>query len=171
MTRLALPTSILASILLLAVATSLGACGSEENDTLTLEQANEAFGSTSSALISVDGTAVDASQSGSEISASASCTGGGSAAVSGTFTDEQSFTLSVDFEGCSQDGLTMDGNLDYGAVVTDNGVAIVMDGTLSYSGNFEATCRFDIRLAINLDGVEVDGSVCGQEITASVTGR
>ena len=171
MTKHARSVLSLVSILVLGLTLGLGACGGDEGDTLSPAQANEAFSSTSAALVSVDTAAEGASQNGDQISASASCAAGGSAAVSGTFTDGQTFNLDVDFAACSQDGITIDGSLAYGAVITENGVAMVMDGTLSYGGKFEATCRFDIRMSVNIDGIEIDGSVCGQEITVSVAGR
>ena len=158
----------------LVAAGGLGAtgCGGEEGtDTLNQAQANQTFSATFEALGSVDAAALEASISGGEISASAQCSGGGTASFSGSFENTETFTFDVEFQNCTESDITIDGSLDYGATLTENGFTMIMDGTLTYSGSVEATCDVDVSMQVNLDGFSIEGAVCGQEVTVSITGR
>ncbi len=164
--------ALIVSILATGLAINLTGCSSSEDTELTEQEANQVYSSTTAALVGVDSAAQAASVSGNQVTATANCAGGGSASVTGTFDGREAFNLDVDFQGCSESNITVDGTLQYAAAITDNGAAITMTGSLTYSGQIEATCTIDVTTVVNATtGVSIEGQVCGQDITVEGIGR
>jgi hypothetical protein len=164
--------TFLASIFVFALVLPVLGCGGDEN-TLSQEEAGQAFASLSQATTSVEAAAREASLeiSDNEISATVTCLNGGFASVAGIFDSNESFSLSVEFNSCTETNITIDGSLDYAATVTENGITTIMDGSLSFSGAVEGNCTIDVITTINDASVSVDGSVCGQNVDVSVDGQ
>lgn len=161
-----------ASILVSALVLPVFGCGGDEN-TLSQEEAGQAFASLSQSMSSVETAAREASVeiSDSEISATVTCLNGGSASVEGIFDSDESFSLSVELDGCTETNITIDGSLDYTATVTESGLTVIMDGFLSFAGAVEGSCTIDVTTTVGDAGVSIDGSVCGQNVDASVDGQ
>lgn len=72
--------------------------------------------------------------------------------------------LSIVFDGCTADGVTIDGTMSYAALVTTTEVNAEMHGDLEWSGAAEGTCAVDIEAHVTTDGVSassVSGGLCG----------
>ncbi|MCG8417737.1 MAG: hypothetical protein MJE77_07305 [Proteobacteria bacterium] len=148
------------------VAMGLMGCSSSDGDTLSEEQANRAYASTSTAITEVNTAAAQASISGDQVSVTVDCSGGGTAAVDGRFGGQSDFSLDVVFDNCVESGITIDGTLDYQATINDNGARVAMSGTLTYSGEVDATCGIDVTLELDsTSGISIEGSICGQDVS------
>lgn len=161
-----------ASILVSAFVLPAVGCGGDEN-TLSQEEAGQAFASLSQAMTGVESAAREESIeiSDSEISVTVACLNGGSASVEGNFDSNESFSLSVEFDSCAETNITIDGSLGYAGTITEDGLTITMEGSLSFSGQVEGSCTIDVTTTVSDAGATVDGSVCGQQVDASVAGR
>lgn len=95
------------------------------------------------------------------------CEDGGSMHVDAEaeVTEEQTQgELSIAFDGCVADGVTIDGTLTYAALVTSTNVDAEMHGDLEWSGAAEGTCVVDIEAHVSTDGTvatSVSGGLCG----------
>ena len=109
--------------------------------------------------------AASASASGGSVTATATCTGGGSVSISGDWTDDESFSVDLVFAGCSEQGVTVSGDLHYQATSTTSGlmVSMSMSGELSFSGQIEGDCEVDIDMAVSETAVTISGSMCGHD--------
>jgi hypothetical protein len=125
-------------------------------------------------------------RAGANVNYSGPCTGGGSASYVGSaeaVTDGAgagavTFDLAATFDACSVAGITISGDLDYSAaVVADTTSAMTelkMIGSLSYDGEVEGSCDWDLRMkfAANTSGMasaEFSGSICGHDASGALT--
>lgn len=187
------------TILLTAVGLLLGAC----SNNLSERDAQVAFAATYVALaegqtqaqLAASGTPVvegeDTSFRGLSPRASANvnysgpCTAGGTASyvgsaeavADGAGAGAVTFDLAASFDACSVGNITVSGDLDYSAsVVADAASAMVelkMVGSLSYDGDVEGACDWDLRMkvAANSTGTasaEFSGSLCGHDANVAV---
>jgi hypothetical protein len=108
------------------------------------------------------------------------CPSSGHYTIEGSITDENHFDVSVGFEGCTADGVTISGHLALHAdvTVTDNSSRVHVDyeGELEWSGAAEGSCDVDMvaDVAVSVSGndASVDasfhGHVCGYSADAVV---
>jgi hypothetical protein len=78
--------------------------------------------------------------------------------------------LSIAFDGCTADGVTIDGSLSYAARVTEAEVSAEMHGDLEWSGDAEGSCAIDLEVTVTKDGPNVGastiaGGLCGHAWT------
>lgn len=72
--------------------------------------------------------------------------------------------LSITFDGCNADGVTIDGAITYAAVVdTTNGTDVTAEihGELEWSGDAEGACAVDIEAHVSTAGASASSSVSG----------
>ncbi|HWB75994.1 MAG TPA: hypothetical protein VG755_13590 [Nannocystaceae bacterium] len=72
--------------------------------------------------------------------------------------------LSITFDGCNADGVTIDGAITYAALVdTTDGTDVTAEvhGELEWSGDAEGTCAVDISAHVTSDGASATSSVSG----------
>jgi hypothetical protein len=101
------------------------------------------------------------------------CPDGGSLSVDAEaeVTDESTeAALSIAFDGCVADGVTIDGAMSYAARVTPTEVTAEVHGELDWSGDAEGTCAVDIEASVTRDGQSVtansvSGGLCGHAWT------
>lgn len=121
------------------------------------------------------------------------CEGGGSMLVAGRVEDGNAFTLDLDFDGCVDDDVVIDGtltvvaNLDVDVDIDDDdddpdhaGAAVVVeyDGLLVFDGDVEGSCSIDATVragAVVFEGfaaagVSVEGSICGNDADDVIDG-
>ena len=108
------------------------------------------------------------------------CPDGGSYRAVGTFANNETFDLSVEFENCSADGVVIDGSLAlYAKVEVDEHgtrVETSYSGELTWSGAAQGSCGIDMTASVVVatsdDSSEVDvefhGEICGYEADAVV---
>jgi hypothetical protein len=108
------------------------------------------------------------------------CPDGGSYRAVGTYVDEKSFDLSVAFDGCSADGVVIDGDLALHAEVdisgNDTRVSMSYEGELTWSGEANGSCGIDVTASVAVevddDSADVDaefhGDICGYDDDAVV---
>jgi hypothetical protein len=108
------------------------------------------------------------------------CVGGGSYRAIGTYADGNTFELSIEFEGCSADGVVIDGSLAMHALVDvdDHGTRVETsyEGELSWSGAAQGSCDIDVNalVVVTTDDdssdveVEFHGDICGYDADAVV---
>jgi hypothetical protein len=97
------------------------------------------------------------------------CPGGGSMTVDaeGEVTEDRTEAmLSIAFDGCVADGVTIDGSMSYAGRVTSEDVTAEIHGDLEWSGDTEGTCAVDIEASVTRDGPSVtassvSGGLCG----------
>ena len=80
--------------------------------------------------------------------------------------DRVEATLSIAFDGCTADGVTIDGSLSYAGLVTPEEVTAGIHGDIEWSGDVEAECAIDIEATVTRDGASVaastvSGGLCG----------
>lgn len=117
------------------------------------------------------------------LSGELACPSSGHYAIEGSIAGENEFDVSVTFEGCSAEGVTISGKLALHAEVevTDTSSRVHMDyqGELEWSGEAEGSCEIDMvaDVAVKVSGgndpsAEVDasfhGHVCGYSADAVV---
>jgi hypothetical protein len=96
------------------------------------------------------------------------CTEGGSmtvVAVGDVTHDAVSGALTVEFEGCKVDDVTIDGQIEYEGYVDDGRVSASIRGEVVWSGAVEGTCDIDVTAEVTTEGVtagaSLEGDVCG----------
>ncbi|GAB4511418.1 MAG: hypothetical protein Tsb0020_29210 [Haliangiales bacterium] len=146
---------------------SLALVGCSGGDTMSQEDANQAFATTSLALANAQEVATEVSSDGGQIDASTTCSGGGSLAISGTFDGFEEFALNVEFSGCREGNVTISGSLAYDASISQDSITVSMVGSLSYSGDISGNCDISVTTTAGEAGASVSGSVCGQSVSAS----
>ena len=147
----------------LAVAFLAAACGGD--DTLTREQAAQAFTSMQSAVTEVSTQAeVSASQHGGTVSVTAACSAGGHASASGQWVTDQSFSLDVTFTSCAVGNITINGDLSYAATESSTSATLTMEGHLSFSGAVTGSCGVDLTAALSSSTLHLSGNICGIEL-------
>ena len=168
-------TTIPCLLLLLA-----SACAEDEGPTTDLRSARTGWQSTEIALA---GAGIQTGLSGSAmvdpdgvegvVMGAVDCPDGGSlnvqaeAEVTDDLVDGE---LSIEFDNCSADGVTIDGSLSYGAHVTDAEVSAEMHGNLEWSGNVDGSCAMDLEVTVTKDGPNagastISGGLCGHAWT------
>lgn len=111
------------------------------------------------------------------------CQGGGSIHFAGNVTavandtgGYASFNFSTDYASCSFLNITMDGSVDY--VASASGTAdtakadFSIDGSLSFSGEVDGDCDFDLTYSLsatqNAANISYSGSICGHDAAATL---
>lgn len=114
------------------------------------------------------------------LSGELTCPSSGKYSIEGSITDSNTFDVSIDFDGCSADGVTISGHLAMHAevAVTDNSSRVHVDyqGELEWSGAAEGSCEIDmvadVAVAVSGNDAKVDasfhGEVCGYSADAVV---
>lgn len=117
---------------------------------------------------------------GAEGEVTASCPEGGSVRVEGRMQDEHDFSLSLAFDDCQANGVTVDGELAFLASVmateTSAEVRFEYVGHLDFSGTLDASCEVDATgyVATRTDGTEsraeaqFEGHICGVSADAVI---
>lgn len=109
-------------------------------------------------------------------------TGNAEAVVSDTGSSNVNFDLTTDFDGCTVNGVSMSGALDYSAAVDASGTGSVsttftMKGNLDFSGKVDGSCEFDLTMAVDVSGgvggggtvgATFEGSICGHKASATL---
>jgi hypothetical protein len=108
------------------------------------------------------------------------CPGGGSYRAVGSYTDGNTFDLTVEFEGCSAEGVVIDGSLAMHAKVTidEHGTHVETSyaGELAWAGAANDSCSIDVTASVSVttddDSADVDaefhGEICGYDADAVV---
>jgi hypothetical protein len=152
------------------------ACSEGDEPTADLESARSGWRSTELALAEA-GIHTGFSGSGmvgpdgveAELMGTVECPDGGSLTIDaeGEVTDDRTeATLSIAFDGCIADGVTIDGTMTYAGLVTPTEVTAEIHGDLDWSGDAEGTCAIDIEAHVTRDGASVaansvSGGLCG----------
>jgi hypothetical protein len=154
------------------------ACAEGEEPTTDLRSARTGWESTEIALA---GAGIQTGWSGSgmvgpdgvegQVMGEVECPDGGSLSVEaeGEVSDDHDRvegTLSITFDGCTADGVTIDGSLSYGGLVTPEEVTAEIHGDVEWSGDVEGVCAIDIEATVTRDGASVGastiaGGLCG----------
>ncbi len=142
--------------------------GCSGDDDLTRNEAIQAYGSTAQALSAVQVTA-EATAEGGSVSATATCSGGGSAAVDGAWTTAESFDLDVALDDCSESGITIDGAIHFSAAASAGAASLSLDGHVDYSGRVNGSCTVLVAAEGSLNGASVEGSICGRSFSLSAS--
>ncbi len=171
-----IPRSTIPGLLLLLAT----ACAEGDEPTTDLRSAKTGWQSTEIALA---GAGVQTGFSGSGmvgpdgvegvVMGAVECPDGGSLSVEaeGEVRDDLvDATLSIEFDGCTADGVTIDGSLSYSGRVTPEEVKAEIHGDLDWSGDVEGTCAVDIEATVTKDSASVSGSsvsggLCGHAWT------
>jgi hypothetical protein len=111
-----------------------------------------------------------------KLDVSLECPDGGSYRAAGAYTDGTKFDLVLEFDGCSADGVVIDGDLSLHAEVEvgeDSArVATSYEGSLTWSGEANGSCDVDMTALVAVESSEVDvevhGEICGYEADAVV---
>ena len=103
------------------------------------------------------------------------------AVTEGAGAGSANFTLATTFDACSVSGITISGDIDYAASVTvtaDSATTqLTMNGSLSYEGQVEGGCDWDLTMKVAVSGVgggggsvnaEYSGSICGHKAAATL---
>jgi hypothetical protein len=108
------------------------------------------------------------------------CPDGGSYRAVGTYSSDNTFDLTVEFEGCGADGVVIDGALALHAEVDidEHGTRVQTsyEGDLTWSGEASGSCDIDMSasvvVAVDDDSADVDaefhGEICGYDADAVV---
>ena len=118
--------------------------------------------------------------SGAEGEVSLECPDGGSFTLAGRIDDENTFDLSINYDGCQTEGVRIDGELTaVGTVeVTETSVEIAVSyrGSLQWSGAANGECGIDVDMyvAASSDGqtasgeYSFEGEICGHDARAVI---
>lgn len=112
---------------------------------------------------SVSGT-VDENGASGMVSGVVACPEGGSMDLSVEGVADQAETsgsVSIDFDGCQADGVTIDGTLAYEGSVTETEVSASINGDLTWSGAAQGDCAVDVSATVSKDGATVSGNYAG----------
>lgn len=170
-------TRLIASVVWLALA--LAYCGDDdESSGLNEADAQKAYG----AVFYVLGQATSAAESALTQAATVDvnidftyqCEGGGTLDLVGTLHGSDyfaSFDYDATFNGCSAQGITMDGDLAYSLDVAETQTGYDMDysmnGDLEFSGGVEGSCDIELNMTMSNGQYEFNGEFCGQSMSAS----
>ena len=130
----------------------------------------------------------NADGSAGEATVDVTCIGGGTATLDATYEvldDSSSSTTKVEaaftakYNGCTHNGITIDGNLDFDVTTkTDNDSASLVygyNGNLDYSGDVTGSCKIDMRGSVNAGGgtgsYSYSGSICGHDADSTLNSR
>ena len=150
-------------------------CGEEEPS----DDATNGWRATQLAIGQSQGDWADVAVDGS-LDVDLDCAGGGSYRVVGSYSDDQAFDLTLEFDGCAAEDVVIDGALSMHAEVevSENStrVAVSYDGELSWSGAAKGSCGINATalVAVQSDGnssevdVEFHGEICGYDADAVV---
>lgn len=131
------------------------ACGDdEETDTLSQQEAAQAFGAFSTTFANAQTAMID-EETGS---ATVTCAGGGTIMVAGTV-GETSINYTATYAACTEGNVTINGTL---TITGDINTALTVSGSLSFSGAVNGGCS--INVTVTASGMAT-GSVCGQDIS------
>jgi hypothetical protein len=183
------------------IAMSLTACGggTQSESNLTEDEAERAFDETARRT----GAAAESAQNESaftqaldylaqqlDVDFEAPCAQGGTATLNGSISvpDEQSeeidtdMNLSVEYQGCAENGITLDGDLSYSSSISQDAsgsteMSLAMTGDLAFSGDIEETCSIDVSIDVSIQlgdfeggdfdfdiQVDASGNFCGYDI-------
>lgn len=131
----------------------------------TQQALGDAGVTTASGTATVDPDGVSAMATGTT-----DCEGGGSMHVvadADVEDDRVQARLQIDFDACTVDDVTIDGSLDYEALVEEHHVVAEYHGDLEWSGAVSGSCAVDASADVSTEGssasVHVSGSVCGHD--------
>jgi hypothetical protein len=141
------------------------------------QDSTQIFASATSALTVAQGDAVAQAGGGSgdlALDFTGPCALGGTVSVNGSYTGDGSemaaFDLAASFNGCSQLGGSIDGDLHWTSSTSATGYTAAMTGELDWDGNDSSgSCTFDVHIAISNTAVSYSGSLCGYDVTTSLT--
>lgn len=146
----------------------LAACGGgDDGDTLSEQQATQAFGSMQVALGDV-GEELEGQGTTGSVDVTASCAGGGSVSAEGQWTSGDSFALDVAFHSCRAQDVTIDGELSYAGSATSSGASVDISGRVTFSGAVNGTCNIDLSLDFSSGLFQVSGSMCGLRLDRTI---
>ena len=165
----------LSNTMMLAAISLTVACGG-----MSRKEATAGFAATQTALTTGRmQTSGALTPDGSAVNTGFNCLVGGLAAITGSYTGntvgavtEYAYDLTYVFDGCNNGDVTLDGQLNNkgAAAMDDTTVDMSMDfvGTLSFSGEVEGDCEFDLHMAFSNAGTlptaTFTGTVCGYDV-------
>lgn len=165
-------TRLLPFVLLVACSTG----PSKEDSTRVLAGMTTAATTAQSAAVADARTHAAAVPGALAIAYSGACLGGGTVAVDGTYDgtgtgDTAVFDMTMTFASCrSLTGDTVDGDLHWSSTAGAGMFDESMTGHVSYQGgNVDASCDFDMTLAVTPLSLSYAGSMCGYDASALVT--
>ncbi|MBK8715335.1 MAG: hypothetical protein IPN32_11380 [Deltaproteobacteria bacterium] len=166
--------------LALALCTSLAACTASDGGDDPSPDASRGWRATN--LVVADGQdewngEVDAS---GQLTFDLSCPDGGAYHLEGSYSNENDYALTLSFDDCTSEGVTIAGHLALEASIsvtpTTSHVAVDYSGELTFSGDANGSCAIDMTAEITADSsgggsaeVEYHGSVCGFSADAVVS--
>lgn len=142
---------------------------------------DEVWGTTQENLSSADGDVQEEADTGTldpdAVDYDSSCADGGSVTLTGTLTQSvtpgevaQSFDYVATFAACEDDGLVIDGEVDYlfaQEVTTDVVQTWDYAGTLTYSGTYSGSCEVDVQgeqsATESSASITWSGTFCGED--------
>jgi hypothetical protein len=151
-----------AALLLCTLAIGSSACGDEG---LSQQDAGRALVATSQAMSQVQVTAERAAAGGS-VSAMASCSGGGTAQIDGTWNGSDSYSVTIELADCREAEIAIDGSIEASATAGESGAAVTLSGSLTYSGAVSGTCEIDLRSEAGAGTASASGSICGHDVVS-----
>jgi hypothetical protein len=148
----------------------------------TKQESVQIFAAASSALGSAQAKAVDQARARAQLVAPAElavdfwgpCLLGGTVALRGTYVgddnDERAaFDLDATFDKCREIGGTLDGSLAWTSVASASGFVATLRGGLDWKGgDGDASCAFDLELAVGDGGISYGGHLCGYDVRAEL---
>lgn len=73
--------------------------------------------------------------------------------------------VSIEFDGCTADDVTIDGTLDYEGTVQSDLISASIKGSVTWSGAVQGECDIDVSAQVTSSGVsgsaKLGGDVCG----------
>lgn len=164
----------------LALSTTLAACSASDGGDDPSPDASRGWRATN--LVVADGQAewdgeVDAS---GQLTYDLACPDGGAYHLEGTYSNENEYALTLSFQDCASEGVTIGGHLELEASIsiteTRSHVAVDYHGELTFSGNASGSCAIDMTAEVTADSsgggsaeVEYHGNVCGYRADAVVS--
>ncbi|MEM6996293.1 MAG: hypothetical protein AAF721_37645 [Myxococcota bacterium] len=169
-------TRLLATIV---IALTASACAGEDGPPADKDSARAGWRSTQMALGEAGVQAgwaasgnIDADSVTGMVTGTVACDEGGSLTLSAdgeVSNTETAGSVSIAFDGCEVDGVTIDGTLDYAGSVTQTEVTASIYGDLTWSGNATGHCAIELEARVATNGTMVSasstgGSMCGYEL-------
>ncbi len=142
----------------------ISACG-EETDGLNPQDTNLALASVGSAMSQIQITAARAASNG-QVTAMINCSGAGTATVDGSWDGTDSYAVTIEFDGCTEVGIAIDGAIDTSSAVGEGSASATMSGTLTFSGEVSGTCDVDLHSDAGSGVTLMSGRMCGHDIMA-----
>jgi hypothetical protein len=158
------------------MALALGAfTGCDNGDTLSEQQTMQALtavGSAAGLSFATLDNEVTATSGQVSVNSSATCPGGGTAAVNGqaTVTGENNFRYSIDLSttNCQVGTIIMNGGLESSGSINNQDITASLDGRITFTGGLTGTCVFNYDLSINPSGISYRGRACGRNINIEI---